>query len=183
MRALVCFPLLAAAFTLASTAALAQAPPAGAPAIVPVGLPVQERTDPTAPVPYGYHEEKRTRRGLVVAGSVLFAAMYTPVVVGGIAEASNGGGDRKHAVMAVPVVGPIVELGNIGSCSYCGPAALALAGLVIDGIAQGAGLVMLIVGIARPETVLVRNDAAALRVVPVPSVQVGARGGALTWRF
>ena len=129
------------------------------------------------PIPPGYHPESRVRTGLVVGGAVTFGVMYLLSVLVGAAisdankvnKAYGGNGGETGDLLYVPVAGPFLQMTKTESSS--GNVTLA-----IDGIAQAAGATMLIVGITSPKTVLVRNDLAEVRVMPM---RMGDKGGGL----
>ena len=74
-------------------------------------------------------------------------------------EWTLGARDCQYWPLFVPVAGPFIALG---------PADVAgaeIAVLLLDGLVQVGGLVRVVVGVARPRTVLVRGD---LAVQPMP---------------
>jgi hypothetical protein len=115
------------------------------------------------PIPYGYHPATRVRKGMLIAGAIVFGVTYLysagAASVGGDLATSSGG-DNKAAALYVPVFGPFIELGQTDSSTlrYI---------LVLDGLAQGIGAAMFIYGIAVPKNVLVRNDLAMVTVTPM----------------
>ena len=111
------------------------------------------------PIPPGYHPDTRVRKGLIIGGAVTFGVFYLiSALVGAVAldcnsvTSSNACGGL--GVLLIPAAGPFIALGTAKPDG--GGAAI----LVIDGVAQAGGLAMLILGIAIPRTVLVRNDLA-----------------------
>ncbi len=123
---------------------------ASAPAPPPAPAPAPQFAAPAYPY-YGYPvapplaQPARPRRGLIVGGSVLLGVTWglTAFVslIGSIL--CEGLCTNDPIVGAVPVLGPLLLLGQIGGgYSYGG------AFLILDALAQGAGLAMLIVGIA-----------------------------------
>jgi hypothetical protein len=137
-------------------------------------------------VPPGYRTVKRTRKGLVIGGAVLFGTTYLiTALVGAIADDYNSscGGLFERScstprpnvtALYVPAIGPFIQIANTSSATTS-------TALAIDGLAQSAGAVMLIVGLTSPKTVLVRNDLAEIRVTPM--VGGGTTGAALTGTF
>jgi hypothetical protein len=108
-------------------------------------------------VPPGYHPSTRIRKGPVIAGSIVFGIFYlisTAVAAG----ATDANGHSTDGALWVPGIGPFIQMS--GTTSALGNWALG-----VDGLAQSAGLALLIYGIASPRTVLVRNDL-GLRVLP-----------------
>jgi hypothetical protein len=77
------------------------------------------------------------------------------------ADISKNGAD---GLGAIPVAGPFALIPQCGGFASC------YLGTVVDGLAQVAGLAMLIAGIAAPRTVLVRNDIGKLNIHPTPMV-------------
>lgn len=118
------------------------------------------------PVPPGYHPDTRVRKGLVIGGSVLFGTTYLLSALVGAAVNDTGG---RGTFLMLPVVGPFLQMAVTDSST--GNVVLA-----IDGLAQGAGALMFILGITSPRTVLVRNDLAEVRLTPM---KVGERGSGL----
>lgn len=114
------------------------------------------------PIPAGYHPEERVRTGFVVAGSITLGVGYLPAL--SVAMSSNLSADHW---LFVPAIGPWMDLGARPRCQTgnsdtgCLGEALYDILLVWDGIAQTTGAVLLLVGVASPKTVLVRNDMAS----------------------
>jgi hypothetical protein len=135
--------------------------------------------DDGEPVPPGYHPETRTRTGLVVGGAVTFGTLYffsllVAAAVSDANRATHSSGDDAN-FLYIPVAGPFLQMTKTESSTgnlFLG----------IDGIAQGAGAAMLIVGITSPKTVLVRNDLGEVRVTPMRLGQDG-NGLGLVGRF
>jgi hypothetical protein len=138
------------------------------------------------PVPPGYRTVERTRKGLVIGGAVLFGTTYLVTALagaiaddynsscGGLFERSCSTPRPNVTALYVPAIGPFIQIANTRS-------ATTNTALAIDGLAQSAGAVMLIVGLTSPKTVLVRNDLAEIRVTPM--VGRGTTGAALTGTF
>jgi hypothetical protein len=103
------------------------------------------------PIPPGYHESTRIRKGLVIGGAVLFGTTYLLTAASAsVVEGCNCGGNV--ASLFVPGVGPFIQMAQTGNT------ALSSFWLAFDGIAQLGGITMFVVGLAAPKTVLVRND-------------------------
>ncbi|HEY1960027.1 MAG TPA: hypothetical protein VGH28_30670 [Polyangiaceae bacterium] len=135
------------------------------------------------PIPPGYHPSARIRGSLVGGGAGLFGGTYlVSLLVAAIGEdACSGsfGGTCKNeaAPLFIPVVGPFITMGNTDS-------ATADVFLVVDGLAQAAGVAMFIYGLAVPKTVLVRNDLGFLKnVTAAPIVAKSFTGLGLTGQF
>lgn len=112
-----------------------------------------------SPVPYGYRPVKRARKGLVIAGAVTFGSVYlTTALAGGIASDSGG---RGTGTLLVPVLGPLFMLGYQESVT---------GGflLVLNMLAQSAGVTMFAVGLAMPRTTLARVSVGKVDITPVP---------------
>ena len=138
----------------------------GAPATLPY------RDD--KPIPPGYRLVERTRTGLVVAGAIVLGVPY----VIGLSFVSTHDSDSGANWLIVPGIGPWMALGaRRTSCSQtttdkdpqCVGDAFAVMGLVFDGILQTTGATLLIVGLAVPKHVLVRQDVAGVTLGRVGS--------------
>jgi hypothetical protein len=142
------------------------------------------------PIPPGYHESTRIRKGLVAAGASIFGGMYLFTILGAsIADAGcssglggSGSGSCATALFA-PIVGPFIQMGQ-------GNTTLGNFWLGFDGVVQAGGLAMFIIGLAAPTTVLVRNDlgyaptkAPKLALTPVPIVSPTVQGMGLVGTF
>ncbi len=127
--------------------------------------------DEGQPVPYGYHPEARARKGLVITGAVLFGVLYLLSTL--VAAANDNSYDNnRDSALWIPVVGPFIQLGS--STNVSGDNEI----FVLDGLAQTAGVTMLVLGLAFPRHILVRNDLATMSFVPAP-MRVGREGGGL----
>jgi len=123
------------------------------------------------PVPYGYHPETRARKGLVITGAVLFGVLYLLSTL--VASANDSSYDGNHySALWIPVAGPFIQAGATNNAS--GDREM----FVLDGLAQAAGVTMLVLGLAFPRTILVRNDLLSVSFVPAP-MKVGHDGGGL----
>lgn len=126
------------------------------------------------PVPPGYRPVQRTRKGLVIGGSILFGTLYFFSAFAAAVDADAGRGELGE--LWIPAVGPFIQLAQTES-------ATGKFFLAVDGLGQSAGLFMLIYGIASPKTVLVRNDLAKTEVRVAPMTGRGTTGLALTGTF
>jgi hypothetical protein len=140
------------------------------------------------PIPPGYHESTRIRRGLVIGGAVLFGTTYLLTALTGsiLISANNdcGGtcGSSGWGTLLIPAVGPFVSMAHSGNT------ALGNFWLAFDGLAQVGGITMFAVGIASPATVLVRNDLGSnsnngLHLALAPIVAPDRQGAALIGTF
>ncbi len=131
------------------------------------------------PIPAGYHPATRVKKGWIIGGAVTFGTVYLITALG--ASVADAASNNSATPLFIPVAGPFIQMGNCGS-GGCGPVGDFWLGF--DGVVQGAGLAMLIYGIASPSTVLVRNDlgenikpkAPKLALQPVPVVTPTMQG-------
>ena len=107
----------------------------------PVGLPYP--TDHQAPVRY----ELRPRTGLAIAGGAVFGGLYLASTI-----AASFLDDKS---LAVPVVGPFIEMGMLSANSGSSASSLAPLhfALFMNGLTQAAGVAMLIAGLATKQKV------------------------------
>ena len=112
----------------------------------------------------------------MLAGLITFGSPYVVSALTAGAFLSEGSNESEEfAPLLIPAVGPFITIGTAnseGAGTFM---------LVLDGIAQTGGLVMLITGIAAQEQVLLRNDVA--QASPRPEVLLGPQSGTLRWRF
>lgn len=113
------------------------------------------------PGPNGYHLESQPRRGLVIAGATTFGSAYliTLLAASAIADHSDDWNnstddddETKALPLFIPVLGPFIGISSLDASP------LGSAWLVLDGITQGAGVAMLIAGLAYPNKRWIRND-------------------------
>lgn len=131
--------------------------------------------DDSAPVPYGYTKVTRTRKGLIIGGSVTFGVSYgLSTFVAAIGEDLRANGETSTDVSAlfIPIAGPFVQTARAES-------ATAKLYLLHLGVAQVAGAIMLYYGLTSSKTVLVRNDQLSI----APMVGNGTSGMMVTGRF
>lgn len=149
---------------------------------------MQSSWEPGDPVPEGYRVVRRSRRGLVIAGSIVGGIAYSSSVVAAVAIAED-----DSAPLLIPVVGPWIMLatGSVKdrACSdaelrdymdpeRCGDRSGTRAALALDGLMQVAGATMLTIGLAYPSTRLVRNNF-RLSMAPIPFGHTGYGLGAI----
>lgn len=131
--------------------------------------------DEDQPIPFGYTPISRKRKGLIIAGACLFGATYGYTAFSAayaqVLIAASGSNDDVGPLF-IPVVGPFLELGETDNSA-------ARFVLVVDGLAQSAGALMLLYGLTTPRTILVRND----RLSITPMVRRGASGLVLSGAF
>ena len=128
-------------------------------------------------IPPGYHLSTRVRKGPVIAGAIVLGVLYLFSTLAAAESADENTGSRNpEAALFVPVLGPFVQMASTTS-------ATGIWALAVDGLAQGAGLAMLIYGFASPKPVLVRNDL-GLRVTPrIMAMGQGGSGFGLVGSF
>jgi hypothetical protein len=140
----------------------------------PATLPYEEGQS----VPHGYRVRARPIKSLVIAGSVTFGTTYLASVLTAATMLANGLQEGKTAApLFAPVVGPFITIGTAGSGGTT-------PFLVLDGLAQLGGIVMLICGAAIEEKFLQRyaaGEAGPLEALLHPEVIVSPRYGALRW--
>jgi hypothetical protein len=128
--------------------------------------------EPGNPIPHGYHAETRVRKGKVISGALVFGIPYLyssfiAAIGQDVAEAE--GGDNVLGWLFIPVLGPFLEMMETDSST-------AHYVLALDGIAQAAGVTLLVTGLVFPKWVLVRNDLASGTLVPM---KIGMDGSGL----
>jgi hypothetical protein len=127
--------------------------------------------DEGQPVPYGYHPEARARKGLVIPGAIIAGVAYLLATL--VATEHNDSYDSEsYNAMFIPIVGPFIQMGTGNNVADDDQA------LFLDGMAQAAGVTMLVLGLAFPRHILVRNDFGSISFVPTP-IRVGHEGGGL----
>ena len=125
-------------------------------------------------MPAGYHVEERPRRGLVIAGTIVLAVPYGL----GLAVAGGQNFPNSSGWLIVPGIGPWLTLltrHKSGNCSDnstfndCVDTSVddtTRTFLIIDGLMQTGGAVMLIAGIAAPKKVIARDFVGNLHLTP-----------------
>ena len=129
-----------------------------------------------APAPDGYEAKRQTRSDLIVAGASLAGSMYgTSVMVAAACAAFSCAARGSARPLFVPLVGPFVQMawtekpvGNVF--------------LAIDGLAQLAGVGMIVGAVVFRREVLV-PIAGHARVTLVPVVGAGRSGLSLVGVF
>ena len=150
--------------------------------------PARLRYEEGDPIPAGYHVVHRSRQGLVIAGTIVFAVSY------GIALSVAMIDDFKDGTssLAIPVAGPWLMMYNRSrpdcdsqtgnGCVEQSLETILRFYLALDGVAQAAGVGMLSFGMAGRQ-LLVRDDSYAyVHVVPGPIGRSGY-GAMMTGRF
>jgi len=115
------------------------------------------------PIPAGYRLRKQPRRGLIITGSILTGVPWALSVTAAV----GADFDNKTGFLLVPALGPWLTLlaggGKDDDCAtssdFCsGDNSGLRAVLVLDGLVQTTGAVLLVAGIAIPRQRLVRQD-------------------------
>ncbi|GAC1363342.1 MAG: hypothetical protein NVSMB47_15150 [Polyangiales bacterium] len=117
-------------------------------------------------IPPGYSVRSRIRKGLVVGGAVTFGVLYVLSVL--VADTTKGFDSDNLRSLYIPAIGPFIALSKVQGGNGV---------LILDGIGQTGGLIMLIAGAAFPRHELVRNDILAdVHVVPLLGSGLGGLG-------
>ncbi len=169
-----------AASTALSTSASAQEYQPGQP--LPPGMlpPPEYEYTPGHLLPEGYHLENRPRSGFLVGGFIVTAVPY----FSGLLVAAANGLDNKSEYLFLPFAGPWLTLGmRERACNEIGDSAVdsphcftdrsAEWLLGIDGVMQGIGGVLVLMGYTLTKPYAVR-DGFSMTVVPA---QVGSGYG------
>jgi hypothetical protein len=144
------------------------------------------------PVPAGYHVEERARKGLVIAGSVVLGVPW----VLGVTIASGYDFANQSGWLVVPALGPWITIAARSSdtiCSYAGSSSGSTVSncpednsvrtlLILDGLTQAAGTIMLVYGLASSKKVITRDFVGSLHFTPAPMGRLGY-GGVLSGEF
>lgn len=174
-------------FSIAAAPAAAQVidPPAAAPAEPSVAP--ETWTYSGGSVPTGYHVEQQPRRGLVTAGALTLGIPWAL----GVAIASSRDFSNQSAWLVVPVLGPwfnIAARKSETTCDYDGDACYVVkdhsfqAMMIVDGLTQAAGAIMVIYGLASPKQVVTPDLPGRLHFAPATMGKLGY-GGALSGEF
>lgn len=167
--------------------------------------------DPSKPIPPGYRLESGARKGLVIPGAIMFGISYgISIMVGVISQDTDtyhdSSNDRPGVpynsnLLLIPVLGPWLALATLHDYKYCGESTYQSSTysstcwarasedrnmwslmLVFGGIVQGAGALMVTLGIAKPWQRLVLTENVQAQLVPVPMGH-GGQGLALVGTF
>ncbi len=132
-------------------------------------------------IPPGYRPGTRIRKGLVIGGSVMLGVGYLiTIIAAGIGQLVSNidtNGSRDFGPLLIPVVGPFIGMGTTH------PSTGGVFGLAFLGVAQTAGLGMLIGGIAAPNKVLIRNEAAGVKFTVAPQFGANSAGVGVVGSF
>jgi hypothetical protein len=115
-------------------------------------------------IPPGYRVRSQVRRGLVVSGALVLGIPWALSLTGAV----GADFDNKSGFLVIPAIGPWLMLAAGGakdnancntSTNFCNNSNSGLrAVLVLDGLAQTAGAVLLVAGMTMPKKRLVRQD-------------------------
>jgi hypothetical protein len=141
--------------------------------------------DNGGPPPPGYRRDTQIRKGLVIGGATTFGALWLVTIVAGAGLADDVNSYSReqtedYVPLFVPLVGPFIAIGTLNA------EGVGTALLMIDGLAQTAGLAMLIAGVAAKKDVFVRDFSMGGHKVTVeaqPLVGYNAGGLSLTGTF
>jgi hypothetical protein len=146
----------------------------------PQALPARLDYVDGAEVPRGYHVETGIRTGLVIAGAVMLGVGYG--IAAGVAASTEGDGRADSAY--IPIAGPFILAGRLDYDAGGGLGLMAVGvPLILNGLVQTAGTVLLVAGLGSSRSWLQRNDIAAHDTtlhmrVGLPSVRGAERDGA-----
>lgn len=129
------------------------------------------------PIPPEYTRIQRSRRKLVIAGSVLFATAYSISLMGATTAVLSG--DDRFATMYIPVAGPFITVGVARDDLPSGLRTVFL----LDGLTQIAGAALLVTGIAWKEDFLQRTDTIKPQEALVPELLIGPGSAGVRLRF
>lgn len=109
----------------------------------------------------GFQSEDAPRYPWAIAGGASFVTAYAAsVIAGAVAVADN---DEDYAPLFIPIAGPWVAIGTVsasGSRGFPAERAVEYALLALDGVAQSAGVVLGVYGLASRRTLVTRADVA-----------------------
>ncbi len=142
-------------------------------------------------MPAGYHVEERAQRGLIIGGSLMLGIPWAL----GVSIASGDNFSNHSGWMVVPALGPWITLAARENSKVCYPGSTGSSPtcfeevdtgtrtmLVLDGITQVVGTVMLVYGLASPKKVITRDFVGSLHFTPAAMGRLGY-GGVLTGEF
>lgn len=142
--------------------------------------------DEGQPIPPGYTRREKPRLGLIIGGAVTLGVSYLLSLMAFVIDDSvscvddfgDGSCDDGSDLwpLAIPVAGPFLTIGTTDGEQD------SLTILLLDGIAQVGGVVMLVLGVTSKKTVLVRNDLAEVHLAPV-ALSGGGHGLGLAGHF
>jgi hypothetical protein len=128
-------------------------------------------------VPPGYHVEERARRGMIIGGAITLGVPY----IIGLSFASDADFENSSGWLAVPALGPWLMMAfredqcddSIDRADDCLSDGALRFFLTLDGLAQTAGAILLLVGIVDTKPRLIADEGARIVVTPT---RVGSTG-------
>jgi hypothetical protein len=151
----------------------------------PTAPPAELPYDETKPIPSGYHLDERVRRGPLIAGAIVLGVPYVIGLNVGAAASF-----RNHSYwLAIPLAGPFLTLATRDkacdkenkttndSLNCLGDIWVTML-LVLDGMMQTTGGILVGIGVGAKKQVLVRDTAAKVHYGPLP---VGTGYGFGAW--
>jgi hypothetical protein len=139
-------------------------------------------------VPAGYHVEERARKGMIIAGSVVLGVPW----ILGVTIASGYDFENKSGWLVVPALGPWITIAARDQDTICSYAGTSITNcpednsvrtmLILDGLTQAAGAIMLVYGLASPKKVITRDFMGSLHFTPARLGKLGY-GGVLSGEF
>src|SRR6185369_16285824 len=139
------------------------------------------------PVPQGYHLEERPRRGLIIGGALTLGIPWML----GITVASTDDFTNQSGWLIVPALGPWITIATrktdrtcdyISNTNNCHDDNTVRTLLILDGLTQAAGTIMLIAGLSSTKKVIARDFVSTLHFTPAPIGKLGY-GGVLSGQF
>jgi len=139
------------------------------------------------PIPQGYHLEERPRRGLIIGGALTLGIPWML----GVTIASTDDFSNASGWLIVPALGPWITIAarnksyscnnypNSGSCEDDNAVRTML---ILDGLTQAAGTIMLIYGVSSTKKVLAPDFVSNLHFMPGHVGKFGY-GGVLSGQF
>lgn len=142
------------------------------------------------PIPHGYHLEERPRRGLIIGGALTLGIPWML----GVTIASTDNFSNQSGWLVIPTIGPWITIATRKTdtdCSYLGVSSSTVTChednsmrtvLILDGLTQAAGTIMLIAGLSSTKKVIVRDFMSNLHFTPAKMGKFGY-GGMLSGQF
>lgn len=131
------------------------------------------------PVPPCFRVHERIRWRPTIGGIVLLSTTHSITAVTAATTWSWGAGSGVAALL-VPVAGPFIALGTIEGATE-GFGWIIGIPMIVDGLAQTAGVILIVVGASTTQPVLMRTDVGASEVGP--QLRLRGQGIDLVQRF
>jgi hypothetical protein len=116
------------------------------------------------PIPPGYRLEESPRKGLVIAGSIVFGTFYGLTLLG----ASESNFDDGTGYLAIPVLGPVLYARHTdceGDTDYCTDEVGDFF-LTLDALGQATGAALFTLGMVFPKKRLVKDERFSVQIAP-----------------